>query len=205
MKEIKQGDKIVCIRQAAHSGVMGSILDVITVREEPRPSQVLVRREGEPLVFDYDEVCLAPRPDQKFEARDWVMPVTMDKTSNPDKRATAILKPIKIGQVVDSVDRGRLGKEGVISVNGLHPVGHDGRMPVVAMNDVWLPIHLLEHLDGGPAEKDEPFGVVGIHVDALAIVILGAVHHIDRHLLADGALQDARRFGALFHRHGERC
>ncbi len=116
-----------------------------------------------------------------------------------------IAKDALIGQVVDGVDRGRLGKEGVISVDGLHPIGHDGRVPVVAMDDVRSPIHLLEHLDRGPTEKDEPFGIVGIHVDALTVVVLGAVHHIDGHVLADGALQDARRFGALVYRHRERC
>ncbi len=95
---------------------------------------------------------------------------------------------------MNGVDGDDVGIEGIVLVDGIEPVGHDGRVPVMAMNDVRPPIQMLETLQHRPAEKDEPVGVVRIHIEPLPVKVFGVLHHIDRNVRADGCLHQACRF-----------
>ena len=87
-------------------------------------------------------------------------------------------------EVVDGVDGCRVAEEGVVSVDGLEPVGNYARVPVVAVDDVWLPLEVSEHLECPTAVEHKALAVVRIAVDAFPVEVPVVADEIDRHVLA---------------------
>ena len=108
-----------------------------------------------------------------------------------------------VGQIVYCVDGGRVREEGIVAVHGAHPVGDHGGVPIVAMQDIGLPHDLLAQLQPSAAEEEESLRVVGLHVDAIAVVETRVLHKVHGHALPEGAFQDGGRLVAIVPGHGE--
>src|ERR1700730_8009375 len=111
----------------------------------------------------------------------------------------AIAEDTLIGQVMNGVDRGGIGKEGIIAIDSMHPVRNDARVPVVTVNDVWRPVQSSHRFERGPAKEDETLTIIGIAIDVLAIKIARGVDHVDRYALTYAALAYTHRVAEIRH------
>ncbi len=69
---------------------------------------------------------------------------------------------------------------------------------------VGLPTQLLDALQHGAAEEDKAVGVVLVHIDAVAVVVVRVVDHIDRDIAAGAGqigVQEPGLLGAVVQRH----
>src|SRR6266436_4928268 len=57
-----------------------------------------------------------------------------------------------VGEVMDGIDGGGAGKEGIIAINGMHPVGYNAGLPIVAVYDIGRPVECAHRFESGPAK-----------------------------------------------------
>src|SRR5579883_893552 len=101
----------------------------------------------------------------------------------------AIAEDALIGQIMNGIDGGSIGKKGIVMVDGMHPVRDYAGMPVVAVNDIRRPVQCAHCLQRAAAENDKTFPIIGIAIDVLAIKVARRVDHIDGNLIANRPLQ----------------
>src|SRR5260370_13889775 len=53
-----------------------------------------------------------------------------------------------VGKIMDGIDGGGAGKEGIIPVNGMRPIGHNAGLPIVSRDDIAKPVVLAHCFDG---------------------------------------------------------
>ena len=62
----------------------------------------------------------------------------------------------------------------------------------MTVDDVRTPVEVPEHLQRAAAEENESLGIVWVHVDAIAVIVLGILDQIDRNISLDAPLKDGR-------------
>ncbi len=72
-------------------------------------------------------------------------------------------------------------------------------MPVVAVDDVRSPAETFHRLQRASTEENEPFSVVGVHVDTVALEISSAIYHVDRDVAIQRRLQQFGWFVSVVH------
>jgi len=65
------------------------------------------------------------------------------------------------GEIVDGEDRDRLGEKGIILVLMLEHPGDEGRLPVVAVDDMGFPMEKFDGLQHRLAKEEKTLGIVG--------------------------------------------
>jgi hypothetical protein len=91
---------------------------------------------------------------------------------------------------MDREDGGGPEKERVVLVDGMQPVRDNGRVPIVAVDDIRRPAETPGHLQSRPAKEEEALAVVWIAVYAVSIEVIGAVDHVDRNVARQTSFVD---------------
>src|SRR2546429_9872646 len=114
----------------------------------------------------------------------------------------AIAENPLIGQIVNGIHRGSLSIERIIVINSMHPIGHNTRMPIMAMDNIRRPIEEPQCFQNTATEQDEALAIICIAINILALKIARRVNHIDRNRISNGASPYADRHLKITHIYG---
>src|SRR5437667_11780037 len=114
----------------------------------------------------------------------------------------AIAENPLIGQIVNGIHRGSLSIERIIVINSMHPIGHNARMPIMAVDNIRRPIQEPQCLQNTATEQDEALAIICIAIDILALKIARRVNHIDRNRISNGTSSYSDRHLKTTHIYG---
>src|SRR5579883_1183033 len=97
-------------------------------------------------------------------------------------------KDTLVGEIMNGIYRSRPRKERIVVIDCMHPVGHNARLPIVAVNYVRCPAKRAYRLKRGETEEDEAFAIVGVAINILALKIARCLNEIHGNILTNSAL-----------------